>query len=362
MAEEFASKTEAPTPRRREEAREQGQVTFSPDLTATLVLLAGVAGLSFLGSHFGRELISEVRTDFLRAATNLEAEEVPGLLGGLFLRALGLSGALFGVLLLAGLAGSLGQVGFQPNFELLGFRWERLLPFGTPSRLFSFEKVGLAIVSLLKLTAVGAIAFWVVTKIGPRIPHIGQGRLMDAAIQAWAAVMTLAFSLVGCLFLFGVIDYLLKWWRFERSIRMSKQEIKDELKREEGDPLVKARVRRLQRETAQKKMYREVKTATVVVTNPTHLAVAIKYDRATMRAPRVVARGAGFVAQRLVELARGSGVPVLERKPLARALFKSVKLNQEIPSTLYLAVAEVLAYLYRLRGGMGAAPAAPRTA
>src|SRR4051794_32103415 len=128
MAEDFASKSEAPTPRRREDAREQGQVVFSPDLTATLVLMAGVAGLSFLGAHFGQALTGELRADFLHAVKDLEPEEVPDLLGGLFLRALNLAGVLFGMLMLAGLAGALGQAGFRPNLDLLAFRWERLLP------------------------------------------------------------------------------------------------------------------------------------------------------------------------------------------------------------------------------------------
>lgn len=355
MADEFASKTEAATPRRREEAREQGQVAFSPELTATVVLMAGVAGLWWTAPDFAQGLLGEMRLAMARASADLAADDIPELLSGLFLRGLTMAGVLFGLLVLAALLSSFAQVGFQPNWDLLGIRWERLNPFLGESRLLSWDKVGRGIVALFKVAAVGGAAGWVVLRLGPRIRHVGEGRLADAAAEGWSAVITLGLALVGCLLLFGVIDYLLKWWRFERSIRMSKQEIKDELKREEGDPLVKARIRRLQRETAQKKMYREVKTATFVVTNPTHLAIALKYDRGTMRAPRVVAKGAGFVAKRLVELARGSGVPVLERKPLAQALFKAVKVNQEIPAALYLAVAEVLAYVYRLRGWSAAA-------
>ena len=146
------------------------------------------------------------------------------------------------------------------------------------------------------------------------------------------------------------MDYLYQRYKFEQSLRMTRQEVKEEIKREEGDPLIKARVRKIQREQARKRMFAAVSKATVVLTNPTHVAVALRYERAVMAAPRVLAKGAGFVAERIKAEARRFGVPVVERPPLARALFKGVKVDQEIPPLLFHAVAEVLAYLYRLRG------------
>jgi flagellar biosynthetic protein FlhB len=163
-------------------------------------------------------------------------------------------------------------------------------------------------------------------------------------------VLRLALAIAGALLLLGVGDYLFQLWRHEQLLRMSRQQLKEETKREEGDPQTKARIRRLQREAARKKMFHEVKSATVVVTNPTHLAVALRYDRGAMGAPKVVAKGAGHVAKRIAELARRHNVPVLERKTLAQALFRTVKLNQEIPMAIYHAVAEVLATVYRGRG------------
>jgi flagellar biosynthesis protein FlhB len=188
----------------------------------------------------------------------------------------------------------------------------------------------------------------------PHIALLGSTQLAPAVGQAWAIVLRLVLAIAGSLVLLGVIDYFFQRWRHEQSLRMSRDQIKDETKREEGDPQVKGRIRRLQRETARKKMYQLVKTATVVVTNPTHLAIALRYDRGQRAAPRVVAKGAGHVAKRIAGLARQHGVPVLERKSLAQAIFRAVKLNQEIPLALYHAVAEVLAAVYRLRGAVPA--------
>jgi flagellar biosynthetic protein FlhB len=148
-----------------------------------------------------------------------------------------------------------------------------------------------------------------------------------------------------------LVDYVWQLWRFEQSLRMSKQELKEEVKREEGDPQVKMRVRRLQREAATKRMMLDVPKATVVVTNPTHLAVALRYEKGEGAAPKVIAKGADHMAAKIIAAARKHGVPVLERKPVAQALFKSVKVGQEIPMGLYHVVAEILAYVYKLRAG-----------
>jgi flagellar biosynthetic protein FlhB len=194
----------------------------------------------------------------------------------------------------------------------------------------------------------------------PAIGGLGQGSLGGAVERGWGLVLKAGFAVAAGALLLGVGDYGFQLWRFEQSLRMTREEVKEEQRREEGDPQTRARIRRLQRQAAQKKMFREVRRATVVVTNPTHLAVALRYDRTTMSAPRVIAKGAGHVAKLIVELARLHAVPVMERKSLAQALFRSVKLDQDIPFALYHAVAELLAYLYRLRGGGIPAATGPR--
>jgi flagellar biosynthetic protein FlhB len=176
-----------------------------------------------------------------------------------------------------------------------------------------------------------------------------QENLASSISGAWRIVLQLGLAVAATLVALGTIDYGWQRWQLEQSLRMSRPEVKEEMKREQGNPQVKLRVRKLQREAAQKRMLKDVARATVVITNPTHLAVALRYDRYTMAAPRVVAKGAGVVAERIVERARRHAVVVLERKPLAQALFKAVKVGQEIPVALYQAVAEVLAFVFKLR-------------
>lgn len=355
MAEDFDSRTEPATPRRREEAREQGQVAYSPELNTGVILLAGLGVLALMAHHVGSELLGAVRLDLIDAGVReLSAIEVQTRFRDLAGRGLHVVGPLLGVLFAAGLVVSLGQAGFHPNPALLTLRWERVLPFAGGSRFFSLAQLIRGATGLLKVILVGLLAWWVLAGLWPQVGLLGQIRLGTSVVRGWSMVVRLGLTAAAGLFVLGAADYLLQLWRFERQLRMTRQEIKDEVKRDEGDPQVKARIRRLQRETAQKKMFREVPHATVVVTNPTHLAIALRYERGSMAAPRVVAKGAGHVAKRIAEMARRHGVPVLERKSLAQALFKTVKLNQDIPVGLYYAVAEVLAYVYGLRGGVPA--------
>jgi flagellar biosynthetic protein FlhB len=183
-----------------------------------------------------------------------------------------------------------------------------------------------------------------------RLTAFDKQNLASVVGQTWEIGLLLSLAVAAAFVLVGVVDYILQRLRFEASLRMTRDELKEEIKREEGDPHVKARIRKLARELSRRRMMRDVPRAAVVVTNPTHLAIALRYDKGTLGAPRVVAKGAGYVARRIVETARRHGVPVVERKPVAQALYKAVKVGHEIPAALYQAIAEVLAYVYRLRG------------
>jgi flagellar biosynthetic protein FlhB len=349
MAEDIESRTEAATPRRREEAREQGQVAFSTDLVSGVLLVAAMGVLCLGASRLGLGLLTETRLGILAAASrDLTVPRVQSLLAQLVSQCAQCTGPLLGTLFAVGLAICLVQVGVRPNPALIGLDWERLWP-ASGGRLLSWRNTMRGLFALVRLAVVGLLAWWVLARQGPNLAAAGGLHLPSAIGQAWTIVMRLALAIAGGFLLLGVTDYFWQFWRLEQSLRMTRQEVKDEAKREEGDPLVRARVRRLQRETARKKMMQEVRRATVVVTNPTHLAVALRYDRATMSAPRVVAKGAGHMAHRIADLARRHNVPVLERRSLAQALFRTVKLNQDIPVGLYVAVAEVLAHIYRLR-------------
>ena len=178
---------------------------------------------------------------------------------------------------------------------------------------------------------------------------LGQYDLSTAVGITWDMTVRLALVAGGAMVVLGAADYAFKWFQLEQKLRMSKQDLIEEHKKEEGDPQIKARIRKLGRELSQRRMMKSVPTATVVITNPTHLAIALRYDKTIHSAPRVVAKGAGHVAKRIVEMARSHAVPVIEKKPVAQALFKAVKVGQDIPMALFQAVAEVLAFVYRLR-------------
>jgi flagellar biosynthetic protein FlhB len=351
MAEDFDdSKTEAPTQRRREEARQQGQVAVSNELTAGILLLTGVLVLWMSGPRMAGGLLQAVQQGLLMLRrTDLGPEAVQEVMGAQFAQAGQLLAYLLGALFVVACGVGVLQVGFHIVPELLLPKWEKLSPAEGWSRLFSIAAVVRGIVAILKVTAVALLAVWVLRGRMGKIVTLGEGNLSYACAQTWDIAIRLALAIAASLALIGVLDYAYQRFRFERALRMSRQELKEELKREEGDPQVRARIRKMHREAARRRMMQEVPKATVVITNPVHLAVALRYERGEMAAPRVVAKGAGLLAERIIELARENDVPVLERKATAQALFKAVQVGQDIPESLYLAVAEILAYLYRLR-------------
>jgi len=352
MAEDLAqNKTEDPTPRRREDARQQGRVAFSAELATGALLLAGMVGLWMMGETIASGLVGALRLDWRDLhQIDPDGRAGPALLARWLGRGLLLLGPLLGLLLLAGVATGLFQAGLHVVPELALPRWERLSPVHGWSRLLSAAGLLRGLLALLKTSAIGLLALGIVRGRFGQMAHLGEGSLGSAAASTWDLAMRLGLAITASLVLIGLVDYVWQRWRLEVTLRMTRQELKEEIKREEGDPQVKARLRKLQRELGKWRMLQDVPRATVVVTNPTHLAIALRYDRGTMAAPRVVAKGAGQVARRIADLARRHAVPVVERKPLAQALYRAVKVGQEIPTALYYAVAELLAYVYRLRG------------
>lgn len=348
---DLQSKTEPATPRRREEAAEQGRFALSNELITGVTIFAGIGGLALVAHELGGGLLSQTRIDLAAASgAELTRERVQYLFNNLFGRSFAIAGSLMGLLFAATIVVNVAQVGFRMNPDRLTFDWERVSPFHF-DRLLSWSKSVRGLMLLLKIVAVGTVAWWILRQRGAEVTHLGDVGLASAVARSWGLVLRLALGLAGTLLVIGLLDYAWQLWDFERSLRMSKQELKEEVKREEGDPQMKGRIRKMQRENAQRKMFRKIPEATVVITNPTHLAVALKYDAGKMAAPRVVAKGAGHIAKRIVMLARRHGVPVVERKPLAQALFKTVKVDREIPMGLYFLVAELLAYVYKLKGG-----------
>ena len=353
MAEEDLGqeRTESPSPRRREEARRQGLIAVSADLnTGVMLLVAGVA-LSAGAETLAGGLTESVRDPLAHpCGPDMDAKQAQLILAALFGRAIQSVGFLLGVLTAAAVLTGLIQSGFAFYPDILSVRWERLDPSGGVKRIFSLGAGVRAVTSLLKVTVMAALAYVFVRNRLGVIARLGEAPLGTAVAMGWDLLARLFIAIAVALLAVGLFDYLMQRLRVERQMRLTRQEAKEELKQEEGDPLIRARIRRLQREAAQRRMMQEVPRATVVITNPTHLAVALRYDRATMPAPKVVALGAGWLAERITETARRHAVPVVENRPVAQALYRAGKVDREIPEALYRAVAEVLAFVYRLRG------------
>jgi len=345
------SKTEDPTPRRREEARRQGQVPFSSELVGSAVLFAGVMGLIYIGPSIWETMIGVFRHDLARLFhAEFGLEGAHELLQRTTVRALTALMPLFGLLLAVGVGASMLQVGFQINAEKLELNFDKLNPTNGFGRLFSIASLVKGLLTLLKIIALAFVAFWVIEGRGVVLASLSSNRLPGAIASGWAIVLRLATYLSAAVTLVAILDYIYQRRKFEQSLKMTKQELKEELKREEGDPQIKGRIRQLQRDRARRRMLAEVPKATVVVTNPSHYAVALRYEVPRDTAPVVVAKAHGPFARRIAELARRHSIPVIERPPLARALYAGVREGQSIPGPLFRAVAEVLAFVYRVRG------------
>lgn len=362
MAEDKSNKTEQATPKRKEEARRQGQVAVSRDLSTAAILLGGIgllAAMMPVGIQTMTEMTRQGLTlSFPEAFRNgLTIEQVYTVAVRTGYTILGLTLPILGGILLIGGGTTLAQTGFLWRSNALQLDFDRINPLKGLSRIVSLRSVVELLKGLLKIAIVTGIGIAVVRHDLIQVPGLTEFDMATALhMTGWLSLKT-ALAVAGAIGVLAGLDYAYQRYEWERSLRMSKDEIKEEHKSSEGDPLVKGRVRAAQRDLSKKRMMAAVKTADVVITNPTHLAVALKYDVSKMAAPFVVAKGAGVVAERIRELARHHGVPVVEHKFVARTLFALVDIGREIPADLYRAVAEILAFVYRARGitanGMG---------
>jgi flagellar biosynthetic protein FlhB len=362
MAEDTGGdKTEAPTARRRQEAADAGNVARSADLTGAILLLTGLLTLRWFGQRVVAALHA-VLSEMLSAQSmadlsiNRLAQQIVLCLG---MVGLALAPVLGGICL-AVIAANLAQTGINFNTARLTPNFAALNPTRGLGRIFSMGQGGAHFVmNLLKVGLVGLVAY---SAIGGRLAQIVSVQQFTF-IQIFGIACDLVYAIgirVGLLLLvLAIVDYIYQRYRNEQQLKMTKQEVKDEMRRMEGDPLIKRRRRQIALQRAMQKLKKDVPQADVVVTNPTHYAVALKYEQDQMRAPRVIAKGADFMAQRIRELAAEAGVPIVERAPLARAIYNLVDVGEEIPEQFYAAVAEILAYVYELTGKIrrGAVPA-----
>lgn len=342
------NKTEKATPRKRQKAREKGQVAKSREIPCVMTLITGITVLYFYGSHmyqrfrgFSQYLFVNPSMEQLHLLPHLVLKEF----------AFMITPIMAGVLIVAIMA-NISQVGFLFSVEAISFDLTKIDPISGIKRLFSKQMVVEVFKSIAKIAIVGVVVFSIIKgEISNLIT------LMDREVGAiFQYLMVVSFKIIiyvaPIMVILAVIDYAFQKWEFERNLKMTREEVKEEFRQTEGDPLVKARIRSLQRQMAKQRMMKDVPKADVIIKNPTHLAVALRYVKEEMHAPKVIAKGAGIIAEKIEEIAKSHGIPVIQNKKLAQALYKMVEIGEEIPAVLYQAVAEVLAYIYRLRGEM----------
>ena len=351
MAEtEQGDRTERPTPRRLEEARRRGEVPRSRDLSAALVTLAGGVGLYMLGGMVGSRLLALVAhsMSFTRAAATDTGQMLPAL-GAAALQGLLAAAPILGLLLAAALLAPLLIGGWNFSGEPLALNWSRLDPVAGLQRMFSLRGGIELLKSLARVAVVAVVAILVLRAQARQFQLLGAEPLASAVAHALSLAGGALIALGGALALIALVDVPLTLWQHQRALRMTRDEIREESKDVDGNPELRNRIRRAQQELARRRMMQDVPRADVVITNPTHYAVALRYDENRMRAPVVVAKGCDLVALRIREIAGEHRVPLIEAAPLARALHAGCEIGDEIPARLYAAVAQVLTYVYQLR-------------
>lgn len=352
MAEEsFEERTETPTPKKREEVRQKGEVAKSREFPSVAVLLAGLITLAIFGSYMYTHIQLMMKEAFsLFTLNDLGLSDfivfAERMMTSFILVIMPLLAAVF----VAAILSNIIQIGFVLSGEPIKPKLSKLDPIKGFGRLFSKQSFMELFKSVAKLATVGGVAFLTVKGEMDTIPILGDMEPNSITVYILITIFKLSFWCTLSMIFLAVIDYAFQRWEFEKKIKMTKKEIKDEFKRTEGDPLIKSRIKSIQMEMARKRMMHAVPEADVVITNPTFLALAIKYDNADMDAPKLLAKGSGKIAKRIKELAEKNHIPIVENKALAQSLHALVEIGQEIPSSLYEAVAEVLAYIYKLQG------------
>ena len=342
-------KTEEPTPKKIEEARKEGNVPKSMELTGFIILLLS----SLIMIFYMKFVTGRVEEYFKYIYTLIGAEITNERFYQIVIKSLGffliiLLPVMF-VIVIAAVLGNVSQFGFLFTVKPIIPKFDKINPVKGFKRLFSIKTFVEGLKTTLKVFIAFLVGFWLFWTFLPEIPKLELMQIFEQLKWFENKAAIIIFAMLGVFFTFAIIDFVYQRYSYKKSLRMSKQEIKDEFKQTEGNPEVKAKIRQIQREMAKKRMMSEVPKADVVITNPTHYAVAIRYDKEREDAPRVVAKGTDHLALKIKEIAREAGVMIVENPPLARELYKSVDIGEIIPAKLYKAVAEVLAYVYKAK-------------
>jgi flagellar biosynthesis protein FlhB len=351
MADEsFQDKTEQATPKKKEDAREKGQVAKSREIPSVAVLAAGAVYMYFNAKSLTEKLGSNLKQTFISIPKIATGDIVSAdFLSQTLKSFLGLTIPFMIVLVIVSLIANFIQTGFVTSVEPLTPNLSKIDPVKGLGKIVSKRTLAELLKSIFKILIVGWAVFSILKNDFPTLMPL----MYQDNFQIMSVLGTISMKVVTrccyVIFVLAVLDYMFQKWEFEQQLKMTKQEIKDEFKQTEGDPLVKSRIKSVQREMARRRMMREVPKADVIITNPTHYAIALSYKPGEkMSAPKIIAKGADNIAMKIKELAKKHGIPMVENRPLAQNLYK-LELGQEVPPQFYQAVAEILAYVYNLK-------------
>ncbi len=350
MAENPAQeRTEAPTTKRREDARQEGVVAMSREIPSAALLGTFALFFMFLGRFALQQIQGVWQSSFSHiVAPDLTVAETQRLVIQYLMALAPTLGVLFLLVFAVALLATVLQVGVA--FNPLKFQIERLNPLAGLGRLFSMDGLAELLKGLFKMGVIGYITYITLQQEMTNLVAMARLPLQGILVYNFNLLATLLMRVALAMAILAVLDYLYQRWSYERRLRMTRQEMREELRQTEGDPQLRSRIRQLQREMSRARMMQNVPKADVVVTNPTHYAVALMYDREIMQAPRLVAKGADFVAQRIKAIAKENNVPLVENQTVARELYTQVDIGQEVPESFFRAIAEILAFVYRLKG------------
>ena len=344
-------KTEKATPKRRTEERKKGNIFLSQEVVTIFTLLGTVYSLKLMMPSNMRTLEESIRqfSDIASTMTELSFGQLSSFFVSLLIVFAQVAIVPLMVCVLAAVISTMFQTRLLFSSKAFSFKAERIDPLKGMKKIFSMRSFVELLKSLLKISIVLYVIYSVIKKELLLMPQM-MYMTFDQSLSRTGSIIMSIITKAGIAFIFVAgADYLYQWWQYEKNMRMSKQEIKDEYKQTEGDPQIKSRIRAMQQQRAKQRMIQNVPTADVVIKNPTHYAIAIKYDQDKSSAPRVIAKGVDSLALRIIAVAEENNVYVMENKPLARALYESVDLDSEIPERFYRAVAEVLAFVYSLK-------------
>ena len=350
MAEnEGQEKTEEPSSKRLQDARNKGQIPRSKELTTTLMMLVGAGGIYLMGKHLLNGIADIIISGLsIERETLFDIHALTSALSRTTQDAFVLLAPFLGLMVVVALLAPLALSGWNFSTQALNIKWEKLNPITGMGKLLSWQGLVELLKALVKFLLVGSVGVTLLWSQVDNILQLGKEPL-ETGLPHLAHLLMWAFLVMSTtLIVIALADVPFQLWNHTRQLKMSRQDIKDEHKESEGSPEIKGRLRQMQREVARRRMMQEVPTADVIVTNPTHYAVAIRYDQKTMRAPKVVAKGAELIAAQIRDVGAANNVPIVSAPVLARALYFNTEMGDEIPQGLYLAVAQLLAYIYQL--------------